>query len=112
MEPALESPRRKRLGRSIGIATAGVAAVLLLVVLQQTKKHPRTDDANVRGILYLPNSALFPNERYKLERIQVAALATVNREVALLQHLFNMAEKWGIYRGTQSGERGKVSLRE
>ncbi len=49
MEPALESPRRKRLGRSIGIATVGVAAVLLLVVLQQTKKHPRTDDANVRA---------------------------------------------------------------
>ena len=59
MEPALESPRRKRLGRSIGIATVGLAAVLLLVILQQTKKHPRTDDANVRGILYLPNSALF-----------------------------------------------------
>jgi multidrug efflux system membrane fusion protein len=49
VKPALESPTRKRLGRSIGIATVGVAAVLLLVVLQQTKKHPRTDDANVRA---------------------------------------------------------------
>lgn len=49
MEPALESSRRKRLGRSIGIATLTVAAVLLLLVIQQTRKHPRTDDANVRA---------------------------------------------------------------
>ena len=41
----------------------------------------------------------FPIERYKLERRQAAAPATVNREIALLKHLFNMAEKWGLYRG-------------
>jgi membrane fusion protein, multidrug efflux system len=49
VERALESPLRKRFGRTIGIVTVAVAAVLLLVVLQQTKKHPRTDDANVRA---------------------------------------------------------------
>jgi multidrug efflux system membrane fusion protein len=48
VEPSLESPIRKWLGRSIGIATVGAAAVLLLVVIQETGKHPRTDDANVR----------------------------------------------------------------
>jgi membrane fusion protein, multidrug efflux system len=49
VEPALESPFRKRLGQSIGIATVGAAAVLLLIVIQETGKHPRTDDANVRA---------------------------------------------------------------
>jgi membrane fusion protein, multidrug efflux system len=49
VEPALENPMRKWLGRSIGIATVGAAAVLLLLVIQETGKHPRTDDANVRA---------------------------------------------------------------
>lgn len=49
MEPVLESLIRKWLGRCIGIATVGSAAVLLLVVIQETGKHPRTDDANVRA---------------------------------------------------------------
>jgi integrase len=38
-------------------------------------------------------------ERYKLQRIQSVSPATVNREIALLKHLFNMAERWGLYRG-------------
>ncbi len=40
-----------------------------------------------------------PIERYKLERMQAVAPATVNREIALLKHLFNVAEQWGMYRG-------------
>ena len=49
MEPALESPIRKWLGRCIGIATVGAAAMLLLIVIHETGTHPRTDDANVRA---------------------------------------------------------------
>jgi membrane fusion protein, multidrug efflux system len=49
MEHSFESLTRKWLGRSIGIATVGVAVVLLLLVIEQTGKYPRTDDANVRA---------------------------------------------------------------
>ncbi len=40
-----------------------------------------------------------PIERYKLERIRFVSPATVNREIAMLKHMFNMAEQWGLYRG-------------
>jgi integrase len=36
---------------------------------------------------------------YKLERLKTVSPATVNREVAQLKHMFNMAEQWGLYRG-------------
>jgi multidrug efflux system membrane fusion protein len=49
MEHSPESPTRKWLGRCIGIATVGAAVVLLLLVIQETGRHPRTDDANVRA---------------------------------------------------------------
>ncbi|MCU1262832.1 MAG: secretion protein HlyD family protein [Bryobacterales bacterium] len=49
MEAASESPIRKWLGRCVGVATVGAAAVLLVVVIQETARHPRTDDANVRA---------------------------------------------------------------
>ena len=49
MEAAPESPTRKWLGRCIGIGTVGAAVVLLLLVIQETGRHPRTDDANVRA---------------------------------------------------------------
>lgn len=38
-------------------------------------------------------------EKYKLQRVQSVSPATINREIALLKHLFNMAERWGFYRG-------------
>ena len=38
-------------------------------------------------------------EKYKLERIKSVSPATVNREIALLKHLFNLAERWDLYRG-------------
>ena len=41
----------------------------------------------------------FPIERYKIERVKVASPATVNREIALLKHMFNLAEQWGLFRG-------------
>jgi len=31
--------------------------------------------------------------------MKAAAPTPVNREIALLKHLFNMAEKWGMHRG-------------
>src|SRR5580658_665106 len=44
-----EHPLRKWLGRLIGIVIVGVAAVLPLIVVRETGRHPRTDDANVRA---------------------------------------------------------------
>jgi integrase len=38
-------------------------------------------------------------EEFQQERVQQVAPATVNRETALLKHMFNMAEKWAIHRG-------------
>lgn len=38
-------------------------------------------------------------ERYKRERAKVVSPATVNRELALLKHLFNLATTWGQYAG-------------
>ena len=49
MAASPESPTRKWLGRSLGIATVAAALVLLLLVIQETSKYPRTDDANVRA---------------------------------------------------------------
>lgn len=39
-------------------------------------------------------------ERYKLDRLKESASpAAVNREVALLKHMFNMAENWQLFFG-------------
>jgi integrase len=51
------------------------------------------------GNMLLTDIGPLPIERYKLERLRAAAPATVNREIALLKHLFNMADQWGVYRG-------------
>ena len=39
-------------------------------------------------------------EEYQRERIKTVSPATSNREMALLKHMFNMAERWGQYHGT------------
>src|ERR1700691_2087777 len=39
-------------------------------------------------------------EEYQQHRNREVAPATVNRETALLKHMFNMAERWGLYQGT------------
>src|SRR5271154_1151907 len=49
MENSPENPLRKWLGRLIGVVIVGLAALLLLIVVQETGAHPRTDDANVRA---------------------------------------------------------------
>ena len=51
------------------------------------------------GPLQLADIGPFPIERYKIERVKVASPATVNREIALLKHMFNLAEQWGLFRG-------------
>lgn len=38
-------------------------------------------------------------ERYKRERAKAVSPATVNRELALLKHIFNLATTWGQYVG-------------
>jgi integrase len=36
-------------------------------------------------------------EEYQQRRVREVSPATVNRETALLKHMFNMAERWGMY---------------
>jgi integrase len=38
-------------------------------------------------------------ESYKLKRAKLASPATVNREVALLKRMFNLADAWALHRG-------------
>jgi hypothetical protein len=51
------------------------------------------------GPTLLADIGPYPIERYKIERVKVASPATVNPEIALLKHMFNLAELWAIYRG-------------
>ena len=39
-------------------------------------------------------------EEFQQRRGREVSPATVNRETALLKHMFNMAERWGLYQGT------------
>ncbi len=39
-------------------------------------------------------------EEFQQQRVQRVKPATANREIALLKHMFNMAEKWQLYRGS------------
>ena len=39
-------------------------------------------------------------EEYQRERVKAVSPATSNREMALLKHMFNMAERWGQHHGT------------
>src|SRR5271170_781683 len=49
MEQASEDPKRKQLGRRIGMGVVVGAVLLLLLVIADTDRHPRTDDASVRA---------------------------------------------------------------
>ncbi len=51
------------------------------------------------GSMQLSDIGPFPIERYKIARVKVASPATVNREIALLKHMFNLAEQWAMHRG-------------
>ena len=62
---------------------------------QQILKH--LDDAF--GNMLLPDITALPIERYKQDRLGAVTPATVNRELAGLKRLFNLAEQWGLYRG-------------
>lgn len=39
-------------------------------------------------------------EEFQQHRVRAVSPATVNRETALLKHMFNMAERWGLYQGS------------
>src|SRR5271166_6531227 len=39
-------------------------------------------------------------EDYQRDRVRTVAPATSNREMALLKHMFNMAERWGLHQGS------------
>ena len=52
------------------------------------------------GTSQLGNIGALQIERYKLDRLrQSASPATVNRELALLKHMFNLAEQWRLFFG-------------
>jgi integrase len=51
------------------------------------------------GPMQLTDIGPFPIERYKIDRVKVVSPATVNREIALLKHLFNLAEQWVVFQG-------------
>jgi multidrug efflux system membrane fusion protein len=49
MEQTTQIPNRKLLGRRIGIGVVTAAVLLLLLVILETNRNPRTDDASVRA---------------------------------------------------------------
>jgi integrase len=51
------------------------------------------------GSIQLGAITVFPIEKYRARRREAVSPATVNREVALLKHLFFKAEEWGMFRG-------------
>jgi integrase len=51
------------------------------------------------GPMQLVDIGPFAIERYKIDRAKTVRPATVNREIALLKHLFNLAESWSVFRG-------------
>jgi integrase len=58
---------------------------------------------NLAAFLGGPNLAaitLLRVEEYQQHRVKEVAPATVNRETGLLKHMFNMAERWGMFHGT------------
>jgi hypothetical protein len=58
---------------------------------------PRRSPASASSIVEGYRAAQI--EQYKQARIVDVSPARVNREVALLKHMFNLAERWGAFRG-------------
>jgi integrase len=52
------------------------------------------------GACWLRDITPLAVERFQQERVKAVSPATSNREIALLKHLFNMAERWGQHQGT------------
>lgn len=59
---------------------------------------PRRSPASASSIVEGYRAAQI--EQYKQARIVDVSPARVNREVALLKHMFNLAQRWGALRGT------------
>ena len=51
------------------------------------------------GTWLLTDITELPIEQYKVDRLKAVSPATVNRELAGLKRLFNVAEQWSLYRG-------------
>jgi len=49
MEQTSDNQNRRRLGRFLGIAVTLSAVILLVIVILEVERHPRTDDASVRA---------------------------------------------------------------
>jgi hypothetical protein len=52
------------------------------------------------GLSKLRDITALKVEEYPRARVKDVCPATSNREMALLKHLFNMAERWGQHHGT------------
>jgi len=63
------------------------------------------------GSMQLSDIGPFPIERYKIERAKIASPATVNREIALLKHMFNLAEQWANLSRQEPDEGCQVPVR-
>jgi len=91
-------PNRPKYARAIRSAVLGLCEGQQAFVLrdEQIMTHLNT----AMGAAQLGDIGALQIERYKLDRLkQSASPATVNREVALLKHLFNMAEVWQLFCG-------------
>jgi integrase len=51
------------------------------------------------GKLKLQDIGALRVEQYKIERVRTVSPATVNREIALLKHMYNLADSWDLYFG-------------
>jgi integrase len=54
----------------------------------------------ILGTANLDSVTVLRVEEFQQRRAREVSPATVNRETALLKHMFNMAERWGLYPGT------------
>jgi hypothetical protein len=64
--------------------------------------------ASFRAERYLADITPPEIEGYKLHRRKQMSGATVNRELALLKHMFNLAINWDLHIGSNSLSKGEI----
>jgi len=64
------------------------------------------------GDMLLPAITALAIERYKLDRLRLESPATVNRELAGLKRLFNLADQWELHRGRNPVRASGFSMRK
>ncbi len=89
----------------------------------QTNKKTKTNQSHINSIKHLTNffNAKFPRgqfflsditlpviEEYKTGRLKEVSSSTVNRELACLKYMINMAQEWEMYSGTLNTKKIKL----